>query len=142
MVRTVTAKSVTRIGVRLNLKAYNRRERFFCAQYQHTCPTMAGLLGASSDAPVSFKAGYANPDNLATISEIGVSYGGSKLEGARTMAITCRMALLKGSAPTASQKAVTVYRTHTYLSRQQARQEAQKLNAVVCAWTPAERVHA
>ena len=49
------------------------------------------------------------------------------------MAITCRPVLLKGSAPTATQKAITVYRNYL------ARQEAQRLNAVVCVLTPAAR---
>ena len=46
---------------------------------------MAGLLGASLEAPVSFEAGYANPDNSATKSEIGISFGGSIFEGAFLM---------------------------------------------------------
>ena len=59
-----------------------------------------------------------------------------KNKGARTMAITCRPVLLKGSAPTATQKAITVYRNYL------ARQEAQRLNAVVCVLTPAARATA
>ena len=46
---------------------------------------MAGLLGASLDAPVSIKAGYANPDNPASNPEIGISLGGFKLYGAFLM---------------------------------------------------------
>ena len=77
---TVTAKSVTRIGIRQYSKAYSRLQRFFCTAIQHPA-FMAGLLGASPEAPVSFEAGYANPDNSATKSEIGISFGGSIFEG-------------------------------------------------------------
>ena len=78
---TVTAKSVTRIGLRKTSKAYSRTQRFFCAHSQQHPRFMAGLLGASSDAPVSFEAGKTNPDNSATNPEIGLSLGGSKLGG-------------------------------------------------------------
>ena len=46
---------------------------------------MAGLLGASPEAPVTFEAGYANPNNSASNSEIGISLGGSELKGAFLM---------------------------------------------------------
>ena len=46
---------------------------------------MARLLGASSDAPVSSKAGKVNPDNLASNPEIDLSLGGSLHRGAFLM---------------------------------------------------------
>ena len=81
---TVTAKSVTRIGLRQHFKAYSRCQRFLCTAIQHPA-FMAGLLGASPEAPVSLKAGKTNPDNPATKSDIGLSLGGSKLQGAFLM---------------------------------------------------------
>ncbi|HCR3061243.1 TPA: ash family protein, partial [Escherichia coli] len=41
---------------------------------QRLCQSMVAQAGASSEAPVSFRAGYANPV-WATTSEIGVSGG-------------------------------------------------------------------
>ncbi len=43
---------------------------------------MAGLLGASSDAPVYFEAGHANPDNSASSPDSRVSSDSSILKGA------------------------------------------------------------
>lgn len=77
---SAVAKSAARIGIRQVTKAYSRTKRFFCTYIQHPA-FMAGLLGASSDAPVPFVAGYANPDSLATNPEIGISPGGSKNKG-------------------------------------------------------------
>ena len=56
---------------------------------QRLCQSMVAQAGASSEAPVSFRAGYANPV-WATTSEIGVSGGGYKhqLSEVATMANT------------------------------------------------------
>ena len=137
IVHSVTAKSVARIGIRQTFKAYNRRKRFFCAQ--HTYPFMAGLLGASKDAPVSLNAGYANPDNSATIPDIGMSHGGSKIQGAPPMAITCRLALIEGNTSRLCTCRVRSYITLSFNSHRQARKEAHRLNAVVCGWNTAPR---
>ena len=80
----VTAKSVTRIGIRFIFKAYSRFPRFFCTAIQHPA-FMAGLLGVPTGTPVSLKTGYANPNNSATNPEIGISLGGSRLQGAFLM---------------------------------------------------------
>lgn len=82
------AKSGARIGVLITLKAtHDAPSVFFCAVslthpfferwyiIQRLSRAMVAQAGASSEAPVSFRAGYANPV-WATTSEIGVSGGG------------------------------------------------------------------
>ncbi|EGO8353319.1 host cell division inhibitor Icd-like protein [Escherichia coli] len=81
------AKSGARIGVLKILKAtYDAPSVFFYVVglthpffgrwciIQRLCQSMVAQAGASSEAPVSFRAGYANPV-WATTSEIGVSGG-------------------------------------------------------------------
>ncbi|MFZ4257370.1 host cell division inhibitor Icd-like protein [Raoultella terrigena] len=85
---SVPAKSGARIGVLITLKAtHDAPSVFFCAVslthpfferwyiIQRLSRAMVAQAGASSEAPVSFRAGYANPV-WATTSEIGVSGGG------------------------------------------------------------------
>ncbi|MBM2799362.1 ash family protein [Klebsiella pneumoniae] len=82
------AKSGARIGVLITLKAtHDAPSVFFCAVslthpfferwyiIQRLSRAMVAQAGASSEAPVSFRAGYANPV-WAPTSEIGVSGGG------------------------------------------------------------------
>ncbi|HBZ2158870.1 TPA: HAD family hydrolase [Klebsiella pneumoniae] len=82
------AKSGAGIGVLITLKAtHDAPSVFFCAVslthpfferwyiIQRLSRAMVAQAGASSEAPVSFRAGYANPV-WATTSEIGVSGGG------------------------------------------------------------------
>lgn len=82
------AKSGAGIGVLTTLKAtHDAPSVFFCAVslthpfferwyiIQRLSRAMVAQAGASSEAPVSFRAGYANPV-WATTSEIGVSGGG------------------------------------------------------------------
>ena len=98
----VPAKSGARIGVLTTLKAtHDAPSVFFCAVslthpfferwyiIQRLSRAMVAQAGASSEAPVSFRAGYANPV-WATTSEIGVSGGGVTryLKEAATMATT------------------------------------------------------
>ena len=73
----VTEQSVTRISLRQETKEHTRSQRFFCVAIQHPA-FMAGLLGLPTGRPVSFVAGKANPDNLATNSSISLLTGGSK----------------------------------------------------------------
>ena len=96
------AKSGARIGVLTTLKAtHDAPSVFFCAVslthpfferwyiIQRLSRAMVAQAGASSEAPVSFRAGYANPV-WATTSEIGVSGGGVTryLKEAAAMATT------------------------------------------------------
>ncbi|HHR5697303.1 TPA: host cell division inhibitor Icd-like protein [Klebsiella michiganensis] len=96
------AKSGAGIGVLTTLKAtHDAPSVFFCAVslthpfferwyiIQRLSRAMVAQAGASSEAPVSFRAGYANPV-WATTSEIGVSGGGVTryLKEAATMATT------------------------------------------------------
>lgn len=96
------AKSGAGIGVLITLKAtHDAPSVFFCAVslthpfferwyiIQRLSRAMVAQAGASSEAPVSFRAGYANPV-WATTSEIGVSGGGVTryLKEAATMATT------------------------------------------------------
>lgn len=99
---SVPAKSGARIGVLITLKAtHDAPSVFFCAVslthpfferwyiIQRLSRAMVAQAGASSEAPVSFRAGYANPV-WATTSEIGVSGGGVTryLKEAAAMATT------------------------------------------------------
>ncbi|EPN6626292.1 host cell division inhibitor Icd-like protein [Raoultella ornithinolytica] len=96
------AKSGAGIGVLITLKAtHDAPSVFFCAVslthpfferwyiIQRLSRAMVAQAGASSEAPVSFRAGYANPV-WATTSEIGVSGGGVTryLKEAAAMATT------------------------------------------------------
>ena len=86
------AKSGVRIGV-LNdcMATHDAPSVFFCAVslthpfferwyiIQRLSRAMVAQAGASSEAPVSFRAGYANPV-WATTSEIGVSSGSSHMQ--------------------------------------------------------------
>lgn len=96
------AKSGAGIGVLITLKATRDAPSvFFCAVslthpfferwyiIQRLSRAMVAQAGASSEAPVSFRAGYANPV-WATTSEIGVSGGGVTryLKEAAAMATT------------------------------------------------------
>ncbi|MDV1655503.1 host cell division inhibitor Icd-like protein [Citrobacter freundii] len=96
------AKSGVRIGVLVMLSAtydapsvffyvVNSVHHFFSAAgiIRAAPKIMVGWVGASSEAPVSDNAGYANPAQFTT-SEIGVSGGGYKhqLSEAATMATT------------------------------------------------------
>lgn len=96
------AKSGAGIGVLTTLKAtHDAPSVFFCAVslthpfferwyiIQRLSRAMVAQAGASSEAPVSFRAGYANPV-WATTSEIGVSGGGVTryLKEAAAMATT------------------------------------------------------
>ncbi|MGT3357030.1 ash family protein [Yersinia enterocolitica] len=69
------AKSGVGIGVPEFFKATpDAPASFLLSAHTHTL-SMVGCMGASSEAPVSLKAGYANPVQ-STTSEIGVSCGG------------------------------------------------------------------
>ncbi|MBO9482273.1 ash family protein [Salinisphaera sp. G21_0] len=133
----VAAKSATRLDLRQTFKAYSRNQRFFCAYFQHTCPFMAGLLGASSDAPVSLNAGKVNPDNSATNPDVDLSAGGSTIQGACPMAIACRLALLEGNHSRLSGCRVRGYLSLSFTSYQQAKATASSLNAVLSGWSKA-----
>ncbi len=91
-VNSAPAKSGAGIGVPEMLSAtHDAPSVFFCAAssvHPFSCDTgivraayriMVGWVGASSEAPVSDNAGYANPAQLTT-SEIGVSGGGYKYQ--------------------------------------------------------------
>ncbi|HBE5744157.1 TPA: host cell division inhibitor Icd-like protein [Escherichia coli] len=72
----VPAKSGAGIGVLEMSKAiYDAPASFLSSAFAHI-KVMVGWAGASSEAPVPFDAGYANPVQ-STASEIGVSCGGN-----------------------------------------------------------------
>ena len=68
------AKSGAGIGVLAISTAHNTRPACFFVPHSHT-KIMVGCMGASSEAPVSVEAGYANPVQ-STTSKIGVFGGG------------------------------------------------------------------
>ncbi|WP_252177479.1 ash family protein [Endozoicomonas sp. 4G] len=135
IVHSVTAKSVTRTITPVILKAQQSpAERLFCCLLQRTYRFMVGLMGLPSGRPVSFSAGGDNPISSATNSDLSPWVAGSKTKGGHPMAITCRLALLKGSSHRLCDRRVRGYITLSFNSHQQARKEARKLDAVVCGW--------
>ena len=128
-----SAKSEARIGLRQIFKVHNRLKRFFCVIVPHTCRFMAGLLGASSDAPVSLKTGKTNPDNPATIPDIGLSLGGSILQGACPMR-TYTLAVLAGDGRYFSTSYVHHFCQLSACSLSEANDIAARIGAVVIAW--------
>ena len=146
IVETVTAKSVTRIETRQDKRRTTAQSGFFVPRFSVPARIMAGLRGLPSGRPVPVCAGSLNPFSPVAISRLRPWVTGSNknTNGANTMAITCRLALLNSSTSNtaAPEQAVKHYRTQTYQSHQQARRDAQRLNAVVCAWTPARRATA
>ena len=94
---------------------------------------MTGLEGLPSGRPVSLYAGGDNPFSPVTKSELSLWVTGSTIQGDCPMA-TYRLALLEGQSPRLCNRRVRGYITLSFNSRQQARKEANRLNAVVCGW--------
>ena len=134
-VYSVTAKSVTRIITPVTYKAQQSpAERLFCCvllQYPHV---MTGLKGLPSGRPVSLYAGGDNPFSPVTKSELSLWVTGSTIQGDCPMTVTCRLALLEGNSPILCTRRVRGYIALSFNSHQQAKQEARRLNAVVCGW--------
>ncbi|WP_153301520.1 hypothetical protein [Endozoicomonas arenosclerae] len=141
-VSTVTAKSVTRIETRYLLEAYSRLMRFFCTDSAYLPVLMTGLVGLPSGRPVSSNTGSLNPSSPVTKSRLRPWVTGSTIRGGHPMAITCRLALLKGNSSRLCNRRVRGYIFLSFNSHEQARKEASRLNAVVCGWQPAGRVSA
>ena len=141
-VYSVTAKSVTGIETPITFKAQQDAYRpFLLPDFQRTYHFMAGLEGLPTGRPVSLKAGSLNLSSPVAISRLRPWVTGSKLQGDCPMTVTCRLALLEGNSPILCTRRVRGYIALSFNSHQQAKQEARRLNAVVCGWniSPATR---
>ncbi|WP_187300027.1 hypothetical protein [Endozoicomonas montiporae] len=133
-VNSVPAKSGTRTLTPVFSKAQQSpAERLFCCVLLQHTHVMTGLKGLPSGRPVSFEAGGENPFSPVAISVFSHWVTGSKLKGDCPMA-TYRLALLEGQSPRLCDRRVRGYITLSFNSRNAARKEAHRLNAVVCGW--------